>query len=229
MRHLKAKILSIIAPMTLIISPISFAEKYGSEQYYDFDYNYNEYPAPKAGGSDEAMPSQAKGGLSDREQREIDAATTSSIKERIAADPLLKGCVIDISTTSNSVTLMGEVDTDMQFEKVVTIASSIESIDNVNTQGFKIKSSEALLDDLVLTAKVKGELVRTKFFKNKDIAYWPLKIETKNGIVYVSGTVESESQKTNALNVVGAVKGIKDIQASIEIQPATDTTENKIE
>ena len=65
---------------------------------------------------------------------------------------------ISVSTKDRIVTLKGTVDTALQAHKAIEIASSVNGvIDVVDTQ-LKLKGSQSLIADSLITAKVKGKI-----------------------------------------------------------------------
>jgi hyperosmotically inducible protein len=69
------------------------------------------------------------------------------------------------------------------------------------------------MDDSALTAKVKSALIDDPSTKAGDI-----NVETRQGVVQLSGFVESQAQKDAAAKVAGAVKGVKSVQNGLSIR-----------
>ena len=71
------------------------------------------------------------------------------------------------------------------------------------------KSSQQPVTDTWITTKVKTELATTEGIKSGDIS-----VTTKNGLVTLSGEVNSKAQLQKAIAVAKAVKGVHDVDAS---------------
>jgi hyperosmotically inducible protein len=71
------------------------------------------------------------------------------------------------------------------------------------------KSSEQPVTDTWITTKVKAELATTDGIKSGDVA-----VTTKNGLVTLSGTVNSKAQVQKSIAVAKSVKGVRDVDAS---------------
>jgi hyperosmotically inducible protein len=71
------------------------------------------------------------------------------------------------------------------------------------------KSSEQPVTDTWITTKVKSELATTEGIKSGDIS-----VTTKNGLVTLSGTVNSKAQVQKSVAVAKAVKGVRDVDSS---------------
>jgi len=71
------------------------------------------------------------------------------------------------------------------------------------------KSSEQPVTDTWITTKVKAELATTEGIKSGDIS-----VTTKNGLVTLSGVVNSKAQVQKSVAVAKAVKGVRQVDAS---------------
>jgi hyperosmotically inducible protein len=60
-----------------------------------------------------------------------------------------------------------------------------------------------------ITTKVKSELASTKGVKSTDIT-----VETNDGVVTLSGTVDTAANKTKVEKIAKKVKGVKEVSAS---------------
>ena len=141
----------------------------------------------------------------------------ASIKAKMAADPLLNPFDIKVEAKGSTVYLSGQVDTDMQFEKAVSIASSAKGVEDVEAKGLTVKNSNHPLDDLLLTAKVKSALLKDSLV-SEDKASLPFTVETKDAVVYIKGEVKNAAIKENALKTVKGVKGVKDVKVDIVVK-----------
>ena len=71
------------------------------------------------------------------------------------------------------------------------------------------KSSEQPVTDTWITTKVKADLATTEGIKSGDIS-----VTTKNGLVTLSGTVNSKAQVQKAVAITKSVKGVHDVDSS---------------
>ena len=101
--------------------------------------------------------------------------------------------------------------------RAITLAESVDGVRAVNADNLKVKSSSAPLTDAYTTAKVKGAFLKTKLFGSQDIEYWPVKVETKDRVVYLSGSVDTPSERTNLINLTQKVRGVKLVNSSITV------------
>ncbi len=145
-----------------------------------------------------------------------DTMITGTVKAKYAKSDLLSALNIEVKTVAGTVQLSGMVDTDMQYEQAVMLADSVEGVKNVEAEMLKVKDSQQPMKDTYITAKIKGQLLKDKVM-GKNVQVWPVSVETKNGVVYLKGDVDSDAQKENILKSVKAVAGVKSVESDIKV------------
>ena len=65
------------------------------------------------------------------------------------------------------------------------------------------------MDDAWITTKVKSELATTRDIPSTDIS-----VNTRDGMVRLTGTVDSNMQKNRAIQLARQVKGVKSVDAT---------------
>ncbi|STX28339.1 osmotically inducible protein Y [Legionella beliardensis] len=146
-----------------------------------------------------------------------DTEITNQIKALYQKSPLVNEQNITISTANQQVVLRGKVDTDMEYERAISLAESVAGVNDVNADNLLVKDSKSPLADTFITAKVKGAIMKEKLFGDKDVEYWPVSVETKNSVVYLAGNVDTNEQRTNIVNLVEKVKGVKSVKSSLTV------------
>jgi hyperosmotically inducible protein len=167
--------------------------------------------SPMVVNADTLTTTDVKNGLAD-------TATTAKIKALYVLSPLIKTLAITVVTTNNDVTLSGTIDTDMQYEKAVSLAQSVDGVTDVNADNLIVKESKSSLADVYITAKAKGTLMKEKLFGSKSVEYWPVTIETKDGVVYLAGKVGTDDQRANIIKLVEGIKGVKSVKSVINVK-----------
>ncbi|HZP59019.1 MAG TPA: BON domain-containing protein [Opitutaceae bacterium] len=76
------------------------------------------------------------------------------------------------------------------------------------------QSTGAYLDDSAITTKVKANLVNDDTVKAREV-----KVDTYQGVVQLSGFVDTAEQKNRAAEVAAAVPGVKDVRNNIVVKP----------
>lgn len=145
-----------------------------------------------------------------------DTAITTQVKAKLAA---ASDIPFDISVTTNNgvVTLDGQVDTRLQANKVVEIASSVHGVKDVDDSALKVKSSEDYLSDAAITAKARGRLMQLSADKKINSKY-DLKVETTDGVVHVFGTVANRSDESTITDSLKNIKGVKNVKTNITVK-----------
>jgi hyperosmotically inducible protein len=149
---------------------------------------------------------------------ESDDKINNEVKRTIASEHLIGVDYYEVTTKKGIVFIQGKIETDSQASKIIEIAQSIQGVKDVDASKLKVASSTDPLEDTYITAKVKGLYIREKIFKNERIAPWSIKVETKNGIVYLTGTAKNRQEINNAIRIPKTVKGVKRVQSHIELK-----------
>ena len=123
---------------------------------------------------------------------------------------------ISVSTKDRIVTLKGTVDTALQVHKAIEIASSVNGvIDVVDTQ-LKLKGSQSLIADSLITAKVKGK-IRYLYTSEKIADGYDLHVETTDHVVHIFGKVAREADLDTVVAAAKEVKGVKSVKTNIKV------------
>lgn len=147
-----------------------------------------------------------------------DTAITAKVKVLYAKTPLIKTTDISVTTVNNTVFLTGQVATDQEYEKAISLAKSVKEVNDVDAAKLQVSSSQTPIHDTYITAKVKGALLKERLFGDKEVEYWPVKVETKNSVVYLTGKVDNQAQKNNVVKVVKRVKGVKSVNSTLTVK-----------
>ena len=142
-----------------------------------------------------------------------DMSITTEVKSKLAQEQDIPKN-IEVTTKDGVVSLKGIVDTDLQANRIIEVASSVDDVIDVVDTGLKTKESKSILTDALITAKVKGKIRR--LFINKKIAEgYNLQVETTNNIVHISGNVTRAIDADTVVTAAKEVKNVKDVKTSI--------------
>ncbi len=94
----------------------------------------------------------------------------------------------------------------------ILILSAGLSLLVVGTQMAYAESAGAYIDDATITAKLKAKLLEDQKLKALDIH-----VTTDNGVVDLTGTVDSSVQKADAERIAKDTDGVKDIKNEIAV------------
>jgi hyperosmotically inducible periplasmic protein len=76
------------------------------------------------------------------------------------------------------------------------------------------KESKQAASDGAITSKIKSKYLLEKNFKSFDVS-----VETKDGIVVLSGFVDNQATKSRAGKIAAGVKGVKAVSNGLVIRP----------
>lgn len=157
-----------------------------------------------------------------------DSQITKHAKAKISADKLINKFKLTVSTKDGVVHLSGKVDSDAQYERVITLVESVDGVKDTKADKLTVKDSKQPMQDTYITAKIKGLILRNKLM-GEDVQYWSVNVETKNGVVFLTGKVESDQQKQKILDIVNSVNGVKSVNSDLKVEAAanTDKDQNK--
>lgn len=147
-----------------------------------------------------------------------DAAITAKIKALYVMSPLIKTFSISFITTNHNFALKGSVATDLQYEEAISLAQSVHGVADVNVDNLKVTESKAPLADTYITAKAKGTILREKLFGSKSVEFWPVSMETKDGVVYLSGVVDTDEQRANIVMLIEDIHGVQSVHSTMTVK-----------
>ena len=145
-----------------------------------------------------------------------DNTINASVKAELAAAENLEDSQIVVETYKGIVLLAGFLPSQAQKDKAGTIAKGVSNVKKVhnaiaiqpeNTAGSK-------LDDTVTTGKVKAALM-----DDKDVKSGQINVETKGGVVSLSGFVTGDKIKRRAVEVAKTVGGVKSVVDAMYVKP----------
>jgi osmotically-inducible protein OsmY len=180
-----------------------------------------------------------------------DPGITTAVKAKMAADDTVKSYRIDVDTKDHVVTLSGAVDTPQARERAVEIARKTDGvrdvvdrltvtpgatpttgIDDPLQQGAREKAREAKekasegadkakdampdMGDAAITTKVK-----TKFLGDTEVPGMKIDVDTKDGVVTLSGAVSTTAEKQRAVQLAKATDGVKSVVDRMTIEKKT--------
>ena len=76
------------------------------------------------------------------------------------------------------------------------------------------KETKQVASDSAITSKIKSKYLVEKNFKSFKVS-----VETKDGIVVLSGFVDDQATKTRAGQIAAAVKGVKSVSNGLVVKP----------
>jgi len=146
-----------------------------------------------------------------------DTVITAKVKAALIDDPVTKARQIQVDTFRGTVQLNGFVDSADEKTAASRVTHSVNGVQNVRNNlvvGHADRSAGEVVDDSIVTTKVKAALVAEPATKARDIT-----VITHEGIVQLSGFVDSPTEKATAAEVAQGVSGVKEVRNDLQIKP----------
>jgi len=150
-----------------------------------------------------------------------DSAITAKVKAALVDDENIKSTDISVETDKKVVTLSGFVESQAQAEQAVKVAKGVEGVDSVSDKlhvrdgksGSKTDSAKGYAGDAATTSEIKA-----KFLADDIVPSRKVKVETTDGVVQLSGTVESKAQSERAESIAKAIDGVKSVKNDLKVE-----------
>lgn len=150
-----------------------------------------------------------------------DSTITASVKSKLLWNQHTDGLDINVDTQDGVVTLTGVADTAAAKELAERLAANTEDVRDVkNDLRVATKSGDGghgqdgadraadAVSDTWITSKVK-----TTFLLSRNISATDISIDTKNGVVTLTGQVDSGAERDLAIEVAEDIRGVKQVKA----------------
>jgi hyperosmotically inducible protein len=149
---------------------------------------------------------------------------TTKVKAKMAMDPSVRESKIEVATADGVVTLTGNIDSAEAKERAISLARETKGVVNVKDMiAVKRDTGDGdapdpgrtvgvTIDDADTTIRVKGRLLEDPIVKGLQID-----VDTRDGVVYLTGRVGSEKEKEQAIKLARETQGVKDVQANLSI------------
>ena len=155
-----------------------------------------------------------------------DATITSTVKSKLVWSRHTEGLSTNVDTVSGKVTLKGTADSAAAKDLAGRLAANTRGVSSVDNRlkivkapaGIKADTPENVrrtgnetkmdVADSWITTKVKSTLLYSSNVDGTDI-----KVSTTNGIVTLSGKVDSGAERALAIELTENVRGVKNVQA----------------
>jgi osmotically-inducible protein OsmY len=151
--------------------------------------------------------SNTNSGADSREDTASDAWITAKSKLALLADSRVSGFATDVDTNGGVVTLSGKVDSEENKSAASEVARGIEGVKSVNNQIQVVPDARR---DQVDAADDKIEDAIGKAMESDaNLTDLSLAAEVNNGVVTLSGSVDTPDQLVKAASAIRKIPGVK--------------------
>ena len=146
-----------------------------------------------------------------------DSTLTAKVKAALVDHESIKSTDISVKTDQKVVTLSGFVESQAQAEEAVKVAKGVEGVtsvsDKLHVRDSKNTSVKGYAGDTAITSEVKAKLLADDIVPSRKV-----KVETTDGVVQLSGTVDSQAQSERAESIAQAIDGVKSVKNDLKTQ-----------
>ena len=139
-----------------------------------------------------------------------DSAITAKVKAALVDHDNIKSTDISVKTDQKVVTLSGFVES-----QAVKVAKGVEGVtsvsDKLHVRDAKEGSVKGYAGDTATTSEIKAKLLADDIVPSRHV-----KVETTDGVVQLSGTVDSQAQSDRAESIAKAVDGVKSVKNDLK-------------
>nr|WP_044182529.1 molecular chaperone OsmY [Phytobacter massiliensis] len=146
-----------------------------------------------------------------------DSAITAKVKAALVDHENIKSTDISVKTEKKVVTLSGFVESQTQAEEAVKVAKGVEGVSSVSDKLHvrdnkgNDNSVKGYAGDTATTSEIKAKLLADDIVPSRKV-----KVETTDGVVQLSGTVDSQAQIERAESIAKAVDGVKSVKNDLK-------------
>ena len=144
-----------------------------------------------------------------------DSTITAKVKAALVDHESIKSTDISVKTDQKVVTLSGFVESQAQAEEAVKVAKGVEGVtsvsDKLHVRDSKETSVKGYAGDTAITSEVKAKLLADDIVPSRKV-----KVETTDGVVQLSGSVDSQAQSDRAESIAKAIDGVKSVKNDLK-------------
>jgi hyperosmotically inducible protein len=144
-----------------------------------------------------------------------DSTITAKVKAALVDHDSIKSTDISVKTDQKVVTLSGFVESQAQAEEAVKVAKGVEGVtsvsDKLHVRDSKETSVKGYAGDTAITSEVKAKLLADDIVPSRKV-----KVETTDGVVQLSGSVDSQAQSDRAESIAKAIDGVKSVKNDLK-------------
>jgi len=153
-----------------------------------------------------------------------DVGITSKVKSQFVADEIVKAAQIEVTTNNGVVTLTGNVDNEAAKTRALELAKAtagvVKVVDMISAREASgggdapdpSRTVGEVVTDAGITMSVKGKLLDDPQVKGLKID-----VDTREGVVFLTGSVGSDVEKDKAVQLAKNVKGVVEVKANLTI------------
>jgi osmotically-inducible protein OsmY len=167
-----------------------------------------------------------------------DPMITARVQAKYFTSPDVKAHRIDVDTKDGVVSLEGTVDSNPQREAAGEIARGVEGVTRVENKllvrGDKVAQRHHTQDSALpsrnaRTAAWVTAKIQSQYYLDPELKPWRIDVDTSSaGVVTLSGAVDSESDRTEAVRIARATEGVANVNDNLRVQAGSVGTTGRV-
>jgi osmotically-inducible protein OsmY len=150
-----------------------------------------------------------------------DNEITNAVERQLVINANTPSQLIDVETLNGIVTLSGQVNNMLEKDQVVKVAQMVKGVRAVVD---KMEVNTPVRNDYSIEREIRNDLLNDPATES-----WEVIADVSDGIVTLSGTVDSWQERKLSEFIAKNVRGVKDIKNNIDIDYKTDRPDFRIE
>ncbi|MEL0551156.1 MULTISPECIES: molecular chaperone OsmY [Enterobacteriaceae] len=146
-----------------------------------------------------------------------DSTITARVKAALIDDKSISSAGISVKTENKVVTLSGSVDSTAQKEQALSVAKNVKGVttvtDKLSVSEEQSASLKGYAGDTAITSQIKAKLLADDMVPSRNIT-----VETSDGVVQLSGSVETRQQADRAADIAKAISGVKSVENNLSVK-----------
>ncbi|MGD9843043.1 MAG: BON domain-containing protein, partial [Steroidobacteraceae bacterium] len=151
-----------------------------------------------------------------------DATITTEVKSKLLWSKHVSGLAVDVDTKAGKVKLMGSAESPTAKELATRLAMNTHGVVSVDNQLVVKDAKPGVVATTKETARDTGEVIADGWITTKvKSTYWyssnihgsDITVNTKDGIVTLSGKVDNGAERALAIEFAQNVRGVKSVES----------------
>ena len=113
--------------------------------------------------------------------------------------------------------LQGRVKTNVEANIVIELAFSTPGVIDVDISYLTIQDGNIPSIDSAITARIRGIYSKEKVLGSEPNSITFIQVETSEGIVYLTGKIDTKAQEEKAERLAKSIKGVKAVKSKLNI------------
>lgn len=151
-----------------------------------------------------------------------DRSVTASVRARLVYNGEFKGLKVGVQTVNGVATLYGVVRSEEQRDRILRIAAETKGVQRVKNN-LTVQPPERVTEKpfrevgYTMSDELIEKRIETTLLFNRRVSIRDLDVEVNNGVAILTGSVNTEEQRTLAEELTRSLGGVKDVRNDIQL------------